>query len=201
MLECLESGTFLSKLFNEKTKSTDRENESNSAEVNRPHIPKDIFVPSEHGLIMYWHIGRSRKAKATVAITKKKNVKSQLNFHCHSCLFWWPHFAFSNRYVETLACIYDEKTYKSSSINIFNTIPRGEISIKISSLFWHASKTAINNQQHGNDESGHPAGIHDGVGPLIFDCLSLAVCHHNRQSALIPCRLWMVEEVKDLLTF
>lgn len=29
------------------------ENESNSAPVNLPHTPKDILLPSEHGLIIY----------------------------------------------------------------------------------------------------------------------------------------------------
>lgn len=35
------------------TMKTDNENESNSAPVNRPHIPNDILLPSEHGLIIY----------------------------------------------------------------------------------------------------------------------------------------------------
>lgn len=51
------------------------EKESNSAAVNRPHIPKENLLPSEHGLVIYWHMGKRRKAKATVAITEtRKNI-------------------------------------------------------------------------------------------------------------------------------
>lgn len=32
----------------------------------------NYFVPSEHGLIMYWHMGNSKKANATVAITVRE---------------------------------------------------------------------------------------------------------------------------------
>ena len=33
------------------------------------------FFPSEHGLIIYWHIGNNKKANATVAITAiRKNT-------------------------------------------------------------------------------------------------------------------------------
>lgn len=56
-----------------QTMKTDRENDSNSAAVNLPHMPNEILFPSEQGLMMYWHMGSSRKARATVAITKKKN--------------------------------------------------------------------------------------------------------------------------------
>jgi len=49
------------------------ENESNSAPVNLPQTPNDILLPSEHGLIIYWHIGSKRNAKATVAITVKNS--------------------------------------------------------------------------------------------------------------------------------
>lgn len=51
------------------------ENESNSAPVNLPQTPNDILLPSEHGRIMYWHMGKRRNANATVAITKKKKTK------------------------------------------------------------------------------------------------------------------------------
>merc|ERR1711899_78106 len=59
---------------------------SNSADVNRPHVPSDILFRFPQGLMRYWHIGSKRKAKATVAITavhiannicmesKKKNI-------------------------------------------------------------------------------------------------------------------------------
>lgn len=65
---------------NEKLKS--------SAAVNRPQNPNDIRVPSEQGRIMYWHMGSSKNAKATVAMiavhtannicieSKKKNITS-----------------------------------------------------------------------------------------------------------------------------
>lgn len=45
---------------------------NNSAAVNRPHTPNDILFPSEHGRIMYWHIGNNKNANATVAITVSK---------------------------------------------------------------------------------------------------------------------------------
>lgn len=45
------------------------ENDNNSALVNLPQTPNDILFPSEHGLIIYWHMGRRRNASATVAIT------------------------------------------------------------------------------------------------------------------------------------
>lgn len=60
-----------------QTIKTDNENENSSAAVNLPHIPNDILLPSEHGLIMYWHIGNSKKAKATVAITKTKETNKK----------------------------------------------------------------------------------------------------------------------------
>lgn len=59
---------------------------NNSAAVNRPQNPNDIRLPSEHGRIMYWHMGNSKKAKAIVAMiavqtansicieSKKKNI-------------------------------------------------------------------------------------------------------------------------------
>lgn len=53
-----------------QTINRDNENESNSAAVNRPHIPNENLLPSEQGRVMYWHMGNRRKAKATVAITK-----------------------------------------------------------------------------------------------------------------------------------
>lgn len=65
---------------NEKLKS--------SAAVNRPQNPKDIRLPSEHDFNIYWHIGRSKNANATVAMiavhtansicieSKKKNITS-----------------------------------------------------------------------------------------------------------------------------
>lgn len=49
----------------------DNEKLNNSAGVNRPQIPNDIRLPSVQGLIIYWHMGSSRKAKAMVAITEK----------------------------------------------------------------------------------------------------------------------------------
>lgn len=52
------------------TMKTESENERSSAAVNLPHIPNEILLPSEHGLMIYWHIGNSKNAKATVAITK-----------------------------------------------------------------------------------------------------------------------------------
>lgn len=55
-----------------QTINTDNEKENSSAAVNLPHIPNDILLPSEHGRIIYWHIGNSKKAKATVAITENK---------------------------------------------------------------------------------------------------------------------------------
>lgn len=55
-----------------QTIDTAREKLKSSAAVKRPQIPNDILLPSEQGRIMYWHIGRSRKANATVAITEKK---------------------------------------------------------------------------------------------------------------------------------
>lgn len=63
---------------NEKLKS--------SAAVNRPQNPNDIRLPSEHDFNIYWHIGSSKNANATVAIiavhtansicieSKKKNI-------------------------------------------------------------------------------------------------------------------------------
>lgn len=50
---------------------TDNVKLNNSAGVNRPQIPNDIRFPSVHGLIIYWHIGSNKNAKAMVAITGK----------------------------------------------------------------------------------------------------------------------------------
>lgn len=41
--------------------------------VNLPQTPKEILLPSEQGLIMYWHIGNNKNARATVAITTKNS--------------------------------------------------------------------------------------------------------------------------------
>lgn len=49
---------------------TESENDKISAPVNLPHTPNDILFPSEHGRVIYWHIGSKRNAKATVAITE-----------------------------------------------------------------------------------------------------------------------------------
>lgn len=46
---------------------------SSSAAVNRPQQPSDIRFPSVHGRMMYWHIGRRRKASATVAMTGSRS--------------------------------------------------------------------------------------------------------------------------------
>ena len=54
-----------------QTMLTLNENERSSAPVNLPQTPKDILLPSEHGRIMYWHMGSKRNASATVAITGK----------------------------------------------------------------------------------------------------------------------------------
>lgn len=35
------------------TMNKESENESNSAAVNRPHIPNENLLPSEQGLVMY----------------------------------------------------------------------------------------------------------------------------------------------------
>ena len=40
-----------------------------SASVNLPHTPSDILPLVEQGLTRYWHMGSSRNASATVAIT------------------------------------------------------------------------------------------------------------------------------------
>ena len=40
-----------------------------SASVNLPQTPSDILPLVEQGLTRYWHMGRRRKARATVAIT------------------------------------------------------------------------------------------------------------------------------------
>lgn len=45
---------------------------NSSAAVKRPQIPKEKRLPSVQGRIMYWHMGNSRKASATVAITVNK---------------------------------------------------------------------------------------------------------------------------------
>lgn len=52
-----------------QTMDTASEKLKSSADVKRPHKPNDIRLPSEHGRIMYWHIGNKRNANATVAIT------------------------------------------------------------------------------------------------------------------------------------
>lgn len=44
---------------------------NSSADVKRPQTPKEMRLPSEHGRIMYWHIGNNKNASATVAITMK----------------------------------------------------------------------------------------------------------------------------------
>jgi hypothetical protein len=51
-----------------------RENESSSAPVNLPHTPNDILLPSEHGRIIYWHMGNRRNANATVAMTARERI-------------------------------------------------------------------------------------------------------------------------------
>lgn len=58
------------------TMATERENETSSAAVNRPHVPNEIFLPLEHGLMRYWHMGSSRKARAMVAIIAVQMAKS-----------------------------------------------------------------------------------------------------------------------------
>lgn len=62
---------------NTHTQTIDNANEKlkSSAEVKRPHTPNDIRLPSEHGRIIYWHIGNNKNANATVAITKNKTNK------------------------------------------------------------------------------------------------------------------------------
>lgn len=70
-----------------------RLNDRSSAPVNRPQNPKENLIhvkqslirldsrvqniatdlfPDVHGRLMYWHIGSSKKARATVAITANK---------------------------------------------------------------------------------------------------------------------------------
>lgn len=72
-----------------QTINRDSEKESNSAAVNRPHIPKENLLPSEQGLVIYWHMGRRRKAKATVAITEKKNcIVIQIYFILRKVIFY-----------------------------------------------------------------------------------------------------------------
>lgn len=68
------------------TIDTANEKLNSSAAVKRPQNPSDIRFPSEQGLMMYWHMGRSKNANATVAIiavhtansicieSKKKNI-------------------------------------------------------------------------------------------------------------------------------
>lgn len=63
-----------------QTINRDNEKESNSAAVNRPHIPNENLLPSEQGRVIYWHIGKSRKAKATVAITKNHNRNQNISY-------------------------------------------------------------------------------------------------------------------------
>lgn len=50
---------------------------NSSADVKRPQTPKEMRLPlpSEHGRIMYWHIGNNKNARATVAITMKSTKK------------------------------------------------------------------------------------------------------------------------------
>lgn len=45
---------------------------NSSAAVKRPQNPNEMRLPSVQGRIIYWHIGRSRNANATVAITVRK---------------------------------------------------------------------------------------------------------------------------------
>lgn len=45
---------------------------NSSADVKRPQTPNEMRLPSEHGRIMYWHIGNNKNASATVAITTRK---------------------------------------------------------------------------------------------------------------------------------
>lgn len=58
-----------------QTINKDNEKESNSATVNRPQTPNENLLSSEHGRVIYWHIGNNRKAKATVAMTRKTKRK------------------------------------------------------------------------------------------------------------------------------
>jgi hypothetical protein len=59
---------------------TDNVKLNNSAGVKRPQIPNDIRFPSVwHGLIMYWHIGSNKNAKAIVAITENFEFKEMLS--------------------------------------------------------------------------------------------------------------------------
>lgn len=69
-----------------QTIDTANEKLNSSAAVKRPQNPNDIRLPSEHGRMIYWHMGRSKNANATVAIiavhtansicieSKKKNI-------------------------------------------------------------------------------------------------------------------------------
>lgn len=68
------------------TIETANEKLNSSAAVKRPQNPNDIRLPSEHGRMIYWHMGSSKNANATVAIiavhtannicieSKKKNI-------------------------------------------------------------------------------------------------------------------------------
>lgn len=52
-----------------QTIDTESKKLKSSAAVKRPQKPNDTLFPSEHGRMMYWHIGSRRKARATVAMT------------------------------------------------------------------------------------------------------------------------------------
>ena len=51
------------------TTHTEIPTERISASVNLPQRPREIFPLVVQGLTRYWHMGSSRKASATVAIT------------------------------------------------------------------------------------------------------------------------------------
>lgn len=81
------------------------ENESNSAPVNLPQTPKDILLPSEHGLMIYWHMGNNRNANATVAITAKKQYNLWWCRHTYTkCFTSLGAFQLYNKIIKTLLC-------------------------------------------------------------------------------------------------
>lgn len=64
-----------------QTQTIDRAKEklNSSADVKRPQTPNEMRLPSEHGRMMYWHMGNSKNAKATVAMTTKKIKTKSVN--------------------------------------------------------------------------------------------------------------------------
>lgn len=186
------------------TMNTDRENDNNSAAVKRPHIPNEIFVPSEHGLMMYWHIGSRRKANATVAITENERfVRVWPKFeiprltcgangeqHLHGVEKEEHHQqgdAGAERQAQRLHRV--QRLYVVLRLHLLRGVQQavGAAVRPVARLLLHveAAERAVHDEEHRYEKRWYATRVHNRVGPLVFDCLALIVCHLGRSVPLL----------------